>query len=578
VYEFEAGAVALTVAFESPVTPWDMARAAGMASRITVEARPRDSAAHEVAVYLDCSAEWCVNTPEQQVRWSRARGPGLHILSFASQDQPVLAKRGDDLRIDWGTFFVATGSEGDAVIAPHGDSRRAFTETGKLAASDDMRQPRAANDSWPVLAVSRDLGRIAGPASWSVALGYDAGYSVELFGRKLRPLWSAGGATMGDELRRTLAAPGVEADDAKLMAELTRVGGVKYAELAGACLRQTMAAHTIAADWDGTPVMLSKENFSNGCIGTVDVLFPAAPFFLYFNPELLKAQMRPLMDYAASARWKFPFAPHDLGTYPLANGQVYGGGEKTEENQMPVEETGNMLILLGALAQADGNAVFVEKWWPTVEKWAGYLKDHALDPANQLCTDDFAGHLAHNANLAVKGIIGLGAYAQLCERLGKKEAAAEYGDLARRYATEWVKKAEDGDHYRLAYDKPGTWSQKYNLIWDRVLGTGLFPREVAEKEMAFYRTKVNTYGLPLDNREAYAKLDFSVWTACLTGNREDFDALVDPLHRFMMESPDRIPLTDWYGTVDGKAVGFRARSVVGAVYMPMLLDKLGTRE
>ena len=356
------------------------------------------------------------------------------------------------------------------------------------------------------------------------------------------------------------------------MDDLRKAGGEEYARLAALAFRQTIAAHKLTADFDRSPRFFSKENFSNGSIDTVDVTYPSAPFFLLFNPRLLKAQLTPIFEYAGSGRWPWPYAPHDLGTYPLANGQTYGGGEKSQENQMPVEESGNMLIMTAALAKIDGNADYASQYWPLLTKWAEYLRDKGMDPENQLSTDDFAGHLAHNTNLSLKAILALGSYARLSDMLGQKRDAATYRELAQGMAKRWVEMADDGDHYRLSFDRPGTWSQKYNLVWDRLLGLNLFPSEVARREIAYYQTKQNRFGLPLDNRETYTKLDWILWTATLAESPEDFRTFIGPVYRFVNETPNRVPLTDWFWTLDGKQRGFQARSVVGGIYIKMLAD------
>ena len=191
----------------------------------------------------------------------------------------------------------------------------------------------------------------------------------------------------------------------------------------------------------------------------------------------------------------------------------------------------------------------------------------------QLSTDDFAGHLAHNTNLSIKAIEAIAAYANLAHMQGKEDVAAEYKKTAREMAEKWTSMAKDGDHYKLAFDRPGTWSQKYNLVWDQLLDYGLFPNSIRDTETAFYLTKLNTYGLPLDNRADYTKLDWELWTATLTQQPKQFDAQVDPIYQWLLETPSRVPLTDWYDTKTGKQVGFQARSVVGGVYIKALADK-----
>jgi hypothetical protein len=408
-------------------------------------------------------------------------------------------------------------------------------------------------------------------------LSYTQGYAIEYMHRRLREFWQRNGQTPEQmlEAAETQYAGLVERGkhfDANLRTALEHAGGKEYSDLAILAYRQTLAAHALVADLDGAPLMFPKENFSNGCISTVDVLYPSAPFFLFMNPALLEAQLKPVLEYAMLPRWKFPFAPHDLGRYPLANGQVYGGGERTEEDQMPVEESGNLLILVAALGRAQGNWHVAQQYWPLFTKWADYLAQKGLDPENQLSTDDFAGHLAHNANLSIKAIEGLGAYALMAQGLGKSNEAARYQALTRKMAREWEVLAKDGDHYNLAFDAPGTWSQKYNLVWDQLLGLSLFDPDVKRSELSFYAKHINEYGLPLDNRKDYTKLDWEIWTATLSETKIQFQLFMAPIAKWMNEGPSRVPLTDWYDTKSGKQMGFQARSVVGGVFIKALAD------
>ncbi len=581
IYTFEGEGIRLTLTFMTADLPDDLDLLSRPVTYLTWQVRSTDAQNHQVSVYFDARSEIAVNQPDQAVNFQNADGAGIKAWRVGSVEQPVLQKKGDDLRIDWGYFYVATvkNAQATSTVATAQAARDSFVAGQSLAgpASEALLQNNSRNDS--VIASAMNLGAVRSKAvSCWLMLAYDDLYSIQYMKKNLRPYWRRNGWKAADLLKAAAHDyPKLQkrcaAFDDELMTDLRRAGGENYAELAALAYRQCFAAGKFVADANGQPLQFCKENHSNGCISTADVFYPMSPQFLLFGPTLTKSFLVPFMNYAASDRWKFPFAPHDLGTYPQANGQVYGGGERNENDQMPVEESGNLLILMTAIAEMEGNAEFAGLYWKQLEQWAAYLKEKGFDPENQLCTDDFAGHLAHNVNLSAKAICALGAFARLCEMRGDTAEAEEYSRLAHEFAQRWVKAADDGDHFRLAFDKPGTWSQKYNLVWDRILGLNLFPATVAQKEMEFYRKVQNRYDLPLDNRATYTKLDWITWTATLTQNRADFEALINPVIAFLNATPDRTPMTDWYQTKTARQVGFTARPVVGGVFLQMLYNK-----
>jgi len=574
--------IELKLTFLTPAFPDDLAVMARPVSYLTWDVKSRDGATHNIALYLDADGNTAINHPNETVIWSRAELEGLHLLRVGSSKQPVLQDWGDNVRINWGYFYLGIPSGVEAECAAGNQTYRDnFVKTGKIPLDDDLDQPRMPQSRYPsppALNVVMPLSGVGAKAvTRHVLLGYDDIYSVEYMRQRLLPYWRKEFSSFSALMKgadHDYASLQIRAEryDADLTQDLRQAGGPEYVTIATLAFRQAIAAHKLVEDDTGVPFFMPKENFSNGSISTVDVLYPSSPMFLLLNPALVEAQLEPVVRYAESTHWKFPFAPHDLGVYPLANGQLYGGGEVSEEDQMPVEESGNMILMFAALARAENNAAYAQHHWTLLTKWADFLLEKGFDPENQLCTDDFAGHLAHNTNLSIKAIEALAAYAQLADKLGDHAAASKYGSAARSMAANWVRLAADGDHYRLAFDKPGTWSQKYNLVWDSILGLHLFPKEVADNEVTFYKTHMHALGLPLDNRADYTKLDWSVWSATLATNPEDFRVIVDPIVQFLNKTPERVPMTDWYDTVTAKQVGFQARSVVGGVYIKMLAD------
>lgn len=581
-YRFTAAGVEVQLDFTTPLLLDDLSLLSRPASYIQATVSSLDGLAHEVQLYIDVTGEWCVDTSDQPVIWGEEQSGECRLLYMQHAQQQILNRSGDDLRIDWGRFYLAVQGEGEQVQTGFAAEsvRKHFARSGQVDFTSELAQPHpaAAATCTPVMASLWNCGSLPpeGHVSQLIVLAYDDEYSIEYFGDRLQALWKKGGVDAATMIAAAFAEyPAILERCTEfgrdLLAQATASGGAKYAELLVLAYRQAIAAHKLVEDTEGKLLFMSKECYSNGCIATVDVSYPSIPLFLLHAPELVKGMMRPIFRYAASDQWVFEFAPHDVGQYPLANGQVYA--ENARDGQMPIEECGNMLVMAAAVSLADGHADFAAEHWALLTQWAEYLVAYGLDPENQLCTDDFAGHLARNANLSVKAIMGIASYGLLHRMRGDSAEAERYFAKARTMAREWEQLAAEDDHYQLAFGKSGSWSLKYNLVWDILMETDIFAPEIAEKEVAWYLRNQDKYGVPLDSREHYTKADWLVWAATLATREDDFRALIEPLWKALDETPDRVPLCDWHHTETARQMNFQHRSVVGGLFIKVLKDR-----
>ncbi|MBE6251547.1 MAG: DUF4965 domain-containing protein [Bacteroidales bacterium] len=542
-YGFTCGPVELSLSFLAPLFLDDLDLVSRPVNYISYKVKSLDGAKHDVKVMLEATPSWCVNIygNEETVSQTYSQN-GLVYLTAAGTEQDILGKAGDDDRINWGAFYMAASE----------------------------RNTEASVDENGFMRFTQDLGRVK-TSEGRFMIGYDDLYSVQYFGENLRPYWNrTGDVTIESQFELAhkqfaRLSKAAEKFDSQLMKEATAAGGRKYAELCALAYRQAITAHKLVQANEGFLMFLSKENNSNGSIGTVDITYPSFPIFFKYNTELAKALMNHIFHYSESGRWTKPFPAHDVGTYPLANGQTY-------PYDMPVEEAGNMLIGTAAVCLYEDSTAYAKEHWDVMSVWADYLCEFGLDPENQLCTDDFAGHFAHNANLSVKAILGIAAYARMADMLGLGESSDKYMSIARDLASQWKKMAAEADHYKLTFDREGTWSQKYNLVWDKLLDLEVFDDDIMDVEIPYYLTKQNVFGLPLDNRSTYTKSDWIIWTATMADSDEQFEALIDPLWKFYNETVDRVPMSDWFYTDKPEFCQFIARSVVGAYFIKMLAE------
>lgn len=564
-YTFDCGNVELKLTFLAPFMMDNLDLMSRPVNYISYDVRSLDGKEHDVQIYFEAAPNWVTFLRNQPTEVTAYSQDGLSFTKMGRTEQnPLGREREATYYTNWGYVYFAANEATSSYAA--GDPvamRAAFVENGTLDNNEGAKNG--------YMAITENLGKGLN-TSGKIMVGYDDILSLNYFGTNLRPYWNRNGdRTIEQEF---VAANNEYAElkaksakfDYELMQDAMRVGGKEYAELCASVYRQVIVAHKLMEAPDGTIIFPSKEISSGGFVSTVDVTYPSAPMFLYYNPELLKGLIEPIFYMAENGIWNKPYPAHDAGKYPWAFGQEYG-------EDMPIEEAGNMLILTALLTKVDGNADYATKHWASLTKWSNYLMEKGLDPANQLCTDDFAGHLARNANLSVKAILGIAAYGYMAGEKGDKATCEKMMAKAKEMAQEWMTLADAGDHYSLSFGNKESWSQKYNMVWDKLMGWDIFPEEVKQKELAYYLTKQNQYGLPLDSRRNYTKSDWIMWTATLADDHETFMKFVQPIYDFANETTDRIGLTDWYNTDSDKRVGFEARPVLGGFYIKMLEEK-----
>lgn len=573
-YTFECGPVELDVVFTAPMLIDNYDLLSSPINYISYQVRSVDGADHSVQLMLTASPRIAQNKSSQPTRTSIVNHNGVTYAKTGTIEQPILAKTGDHICIDWGYLYLPA-INGSVCINSDDAIKSEFLRNGRLPATENEINSYKATDM-PLMAYLHDFGKTRQAASYAM-IGYDEIYDMEYFHKRYKAYWAHdGNVTIFDMFNRLAGSYASIMNrcrnfDKTIYDDGFNAGGKKYAEMLSGSYRHVIAAHKLFKDDEGKLLFFSKENDSNGCVNTVDLTYPEAPLFLIYNPELQKAMMTSILDYSKSGRWTKPFAAHDLGQYPRANGQVYGG-------DMPLEEAGNMLTLIAQCCKLDGNAGYAMPYYDILRTWADYLSDHGQDPANQLCTDDFAGHWAHNANLSIKAIMGVAGFAEIAKLNGDTDTYNKYMGRAKEMAVKWESDAREGSkgdlHYRLAFDREDTWSQKYNMIWDKLWDLNIFPNNAMLTEINYYLKKQNQYGLPLDCRKDYTKSDWIMWTAGMAPDKKTFAKFVDPLYSYIHETQTRVPISDWYDTVTGRKTGFMARSVIGGHWMGVFVDRM----
>ncbi|KAJ7151690.1 hypothetical protein C8R46DRAFT_1166541 [Mycena filopes] len=512
IFVLSAGPVDITVTFLSPVET-DLVKLSIPFSYMDVSVVSTDGASHSVQIYSDISGEWSSGALEWDLQWTTtATDVVSHEISLQN---PAQWEEVNDHTQYGAVYYSVLNGKGVTYQTGRDTLVRAqFLGNSTLANTKDTFF-RAISYSWPVFALSKDLGNV-GTTAASVL------YTIGNVREPAVKYILAGGATQSRSLYfwskfssinqlisfflkdYANALKTANTLDKKVETDANKISP-DYAGIVALSVRQSLGANELTISknahggWNTSDVMyFMKEISSDGNTNTVDVIFPAYPIFLYLLPELGHYLLEPLYRYQVS------------GQYP---------------------NNGNMLIMALSFARATNDHSQIARYANLLDQWTQFLIEDSLVPANQLSTDDFAGQLANQTNLAIKGITGIRCMAEIWGLLGNTAKQANY--------------------------------TAYNLFGDVHLKLNLFPQSVYDEQTAWYKTVANKYGVPLDTRHTYTKSDWEIWTAAVVNDQSLRDLLITAIKDFLSTGLNNTPFPDLYDTVTGGVQGFKARPVVG---------------
>ncbi|KAK6514513.1 hypothetical protein TWF281_004711 [Arthrobotrys megalospora] len=640
------GWVDVKLTFTSPVTVNDTMRQSIPAGYLEVEVEGDV----DCEVYADVNGLWVTGDRGSHIQWEMVEHGGLRSWKVTRSREEHFSEKWD--RAEWGSLYFTAPKSIHFESNDSGPMRRRFAKGSSLRNATDTHF-REVMDAEPVFAFSKSFhlsGNDSAPryesAIFTIAHIQDevARFASARGITNMRPLWKGFFDDHLDLIHfhyHDYSTASAEADkfNKQLVEHASRamsgVAAETYTEILLLSTRQVLGGTSFSGT-PSRPLLFLKEISSDGNFQTIDVIFPAFPFFLYVNPSWLRYLLEPLLEHQSAGLYPNDYSMHDLGSsFPNATGHPDGRDE-----YMPVEECGNMLIMgasvVGNLVEENGGGEkgrkVAKEWlegawgdggrfrgrYDLWRKWTGYLVEFGLLPATQLSTDDFAGRLANQTNLALKGILGIKAMAELAAVVGNTKDEKHFSDIADKYIKTWHSLAisRDGTHTKLAYHWQGSWGTLYNLYADSLLcyrkglesplaqfstlkkssstrkgrfqrpldgsdggddkpSGGFVPEDIYTRQSNWYNLVEQKYGLPLDSRHLYTKSDWEFFAAAISA-RKTRERIILDVGRWVNETSTDRPFTDLYDTEGSGAfpgIWFMARPVVGGHFAVLALER-----
>lgn len=584
-FTFSDGKVKLYVTFTTPGLSGELFDAARPITYIDIKIESADDKPHKVAVVIDFGEKLIyAGAIKRLVRASVLPFGDGRIGYMGRQFQRTLTIAGDDKETDWGWFYLAGG--GDIIVSSEAAKKR-YIKKDNIDEEKNYRKIL-------VSAKSGDIEKDK-PLEYFLVAAYDDIYSAIYFGDYKKAYWTKQYYNIVNVIKECVKNHDAEIEKIKAFDKKLEKAAMPYGKdyylVLIAAYRQTLASGKII-NVGGEPVYIQKDCGNGGLVNSVFAGYYSAPLFLFFKPELLKGLLIPLFDYARMKSWKFPFSPEDAGLYPYVTGQVTGANPVyvikrnhiirrtyyiylqskvknlyNADKMSPADATASTLILSAAYLNKTGDTSFISENADLLSQYAEYIDALGIKLPEELSKEG-----ALDVNLAMKCVIALGAYGKMLETLKPGDGVA-YLKTAADLANKLERISGNGEHTAKTIDDRNSWSLKYNLIWDRILGLNLFSHGLYEKEIALYRKNLHKFGVPADSYGSAARVSASMFAAALDDSGKFTAEISAAIAKALVSAKTNLVFPDRYDVITGVEDGANKQNpAVGAAFIKLLAD------
>ncbi|CAI7630360.1 unnamed protein product [Penicillium crustosum] len=559
IFTVEAGARTFTLDFFSPVSPKNYLRQSLPFSYLTVTLAAGD--ATSVQIYSDIDDSWVGQAND--VSWNYSSLNTTGVFEITGVDTATYSENANGQAL-WGSAVYATRPPTNGSLStasgPSASVRQSFISNGTL--SDTHAEWTSTN----VVGFSHDLGTTAEEVTVTFAVGHVREESINYFGAAQTGYYRAQYPSIFDAVSYFLDDySGANEESATFDSLIQSTGvssyGSNYSDILALSVRQVYGGIEItipndSLDTSNTRAFI-KEISSDGNINTVDVIFATFPIFYLLSPDYIKLLLDPILQYTGSSAHDKSYAVHEIGSsYPSATGHPSTGEE------MPIEESGNIIILTHAYQLASGKTDLATTYPSQLSQYASYLYENGLYPTSQLSLNDALGELANQTNLAVKASVALASYGSITNNetytsYGKYFATKIWSDLG----------SADGTHFLIQYGiQP--WFLVFNHYPDLLFELDLFD-EAYNATAKFYPTVRQQAGIPLDGALDWGQTNWQSFVTATVGG-DAREVFIADLHTYLANGLNEAPFSDQYWVVDsgeyvaGESYSFRARPTLGS--------------